>query len=154
MRKVLLMIAGFGMVAALAPLAANASHCASKVVIFNRPAAVNAAGLVCLGTPDTDDVDARLLYPGSTGVSLRYIVACTAGATLQAHLTGSLYPVPKDVAVTCTAAGTTYDSVTVTLPGSTTASATRVGCVTATIDDPDADTGTNVTTIHTVGATC
>lgn len=148
MRKVSLLVLGLGLVASIAPLSAQADHCNSNVVIFNRPVSVNSGAVVCLGSPDTDEVDGRVIYPGSTAITVRYIIGCAAGDTIGGTLSGSL--LNTAITLTCSLSATgaaSFNSPEVALP------AGGQGCVTATINDPEAD-GTNVTTYRTVGATC
>lgn len=153
MRKASLVVLGLGLVAAFAPLTAQADHCSSNVVIFSGITGapkVNSGAGACAADPAHDTpYDGRIINPGSNGISVRYILGCTLGDTIESTLSGDVIGADQGLTLTCTntTTGIAYNSAEVAIDP------TAVGCLTATVEDPDAE-GTNVTTFHTVGSLC
>jgi hypothetical protein len=146
-----------GIVAAMAPIGANANHCDSNVVIFSGikgAPKVNSGAAICLATsldPAAEDVDGRLINPGSNEISLRYTQDLGV-ESLTAVLSGLGF---EDREVTlnrgpATTGGFYYNSAGIDLDPS------QVGCITATviIDENDPEGGTDSNSFHTLGATC
>jgi len=153
------LIPGVLALAALAsPLASRADHtCATDIIIFSYPASVNSNVAKCAVDP-SDDVDGRLINPGSTSVSVRYTGGAD-GDTLIGILNGLGF-VNKSITLRSepgTVPGTfSYDSASVAIPGGRTAA----GCLTVTlptiVDDID-ENGDPIPAssgFHTVGAEC
>lgn len=152
------LLAALLLAAAAAPQLGHANHtCSAEIVIFSYPASVNSNVAKCAVDP-SDDVDGRLINPGSTSISVRYTGAADT-ETLTAVLNGLgfvnkqiiLRPEPGTVPGTVS-----YDSASVAIPGGRTAS----GCLTATlpaiVGDIDAE-GNPIplsNSFHTVGAAC
>lgn len=151
MRKVSLFVLGIGLVAAIAPVAAQADHCNSNVVIFSGITGapkVNSGAAACIADPVHDTpYDGRIVNPGSNEISVRYIIGCTVGDEMDATISGLGLNQPVLLTCSTTTTGTAFNSANIALDPS------QVGCITATANDPDAE-GTNTTTFHTVGATC
>lgn len=156
MRKHIVVAVALAILTGLAPSISRADHC-THVSVFSQPVSVvehNAALCIVDGTEDTE---ARIFVPGSTGFYLRYTQDLGAEVPfVYADVSGSLFPNGnpngKRIKLTRTdpnGLGTfVYDSATVTFPGGRTA----MGCVTITVDVEDDDLAT--TTYRTVGATC
>lgn len=152
MRKITLLAMTFGMVAAFAPLSAQAGHC-NKVYFFSQPVAAvehNAVGCLADGTEDTD---ARFFIPGSTGFSVRYVTPeDTSLPYYWIDLSGTLFPnglrvkAPK---ITLNGGGIAYETATVNIPGGRTGPG---GCVTAAVEVLEDELATN--SYHTFGSTC
>lgn len=158
MKLIRSMPAVLALAALASPLASRADHtCATDIIIFSYPASVNSNVVKC--TLDTsDDVDGRLINPGSTSVSVRFTGAAD-GDTLTAILNGLGF-VNKSITLRSepgTVPGTfAYDSASIAIPGGRTAS----GCLTATLPtivediDENGDPIPAMTGFHTVGAAC
>lgn len=151
MRKIALMVLGIGLVAAIAPLSAQAEHCGSQVVIFSGITGapkVNSGAAACTADPNHDTpYDGRIINPGSNEITVRYLPTCALGETIDASLSGLGLNTTVTLTCTQTTTGIAYNSGAIALDNS------QVGCITATVNDPDAE-GTNTTTFHTVGAIC
>lgn len=150
MRKSILAVLALGMVAALAPVAGHATHCNRNMVIFAGP--VNSNAVVCVAD-EGEDIDGRIIYPGTTSFSMRYTVDLGEEVPfIFVDLTGSLYPTPKRVKLTRSFDSTlgfwSYNSTSQPIPGGRTAS----GCITATADVLDDEM--NSTTYRHIEATC
>lgn len=155
MRKISIVLA-IAALAAVVPIGAQASHCNSRVIVFNwihrASAAYDANATGCDLDPD-DEIDLRLIYPGAIAISLRYQGDFGAAVpTLSATMSGIGF---DNVAVTLTRSfdpdlplAATYDSDQITLPQGRMSS----GTLTVTVSLPGG--GTDTTCYHTAGATC
>jgi hypothetical protein len=155
MRRNLTSVLVLAIVAALAPMSAQADHCNRNVVLFPAPYGVNTNVAWCIADGG-EDVDARILPPGSTGVQVRYIGDFGAEVPrLDAWLSGSLFPTPVKVRLNraqATGGGFVYDSSTVNFPGGRTSS----GCANVYVEVPDDDLedNENETAYHHIDASC
>lgn len=131
-----------------APLSARASYCDSSLVIFSQnaaaPTTVNSNVVKCIAD-NSDDVDSRMINPGSDRIFVRYIVDLGASTpSLPGFLNGlgfdnapitltrqqfHLVPGAPDVVDL----GFTFQTDLLPLPDGAASS----GCITATIYAPD-----------------
>lgn len=142
-----------GIVAALAPIGARATHCDSNVFIFSDTRGVGVAyigGVVCIAD-EGEETDSRYLQPGADSVYVRYAEDLGESVT---SLTGELNGLGFDhTPITLTRKALTggtfaYDSTSLDIP----AGAGATGCVSATVFLPGSDPDTN--TVRSIGATC
>lgn len=156
MRKHLAAVLALGIVAALAPMSAHADHCNKNVLIFsyNNPAATyDPRGAVC-DVDSGEDLDGRIIYPGATSISVRYLLAVDGDPDfVWADLSGSLFPGGKRVKLKPEpglVSGTYYDSDNISI------GRTVFGCVTVDVELPDEDPEDTLdeTTYGHAGQTC
>lgn len=137
------------------PFGAQAGHCNSNTIVFSyvhRAFALDANRTGCSLNPD-DEIDLRLIQPGSVAISVRYIGEFGPSVpSLSATINGLGF---DNQVITLTRIvdpdgllATTYDSEQITLPNGRTSS----GTLTATVTRPNATTDT--TCYRTAGATC
>lgn len=160
-RMVFMLAATAGML--MAPLAlspASAGHCnpnPASIVIFSSPVGVNTNALVCVAAPGETDaagLDTRNINPGSTGVSVRYLVGCALGDSLTVTVEGLGASGTFDAPCVATTTGAVVFQ-TATIPIDPLA----LGDITATIDplrceeDGDPESSDCSITFHTVEGT-
>jgi hypothetical protein len=155
MRKHIALALALGTLALVAPVGARADHC-TNIIIFSRPASVTDHNSVLCLADGTEDTEARVFPPASTGFDIRYTEDLGADVLfVYADVSGTLFPNGnpnnKRIKLSRTIGdlgGATYDSGTVVFPGGR----TSMGCVTIKVDVPDDDLAT--TTWRTIGQTC
>lgn len=152
-----------------APLGARAGYCDSSIVIFSQNTTVgntlNSNAVKC-DADNADDVDMRLINPGSDAIFVRYIVDVGASIpALPGFLDGpgfdhqpitlnrqAFHIVPVPGVDDPLALGFTYQTGVIALPGG----AAYSGCLTATVYDPS-DTDfvepLDIVTFHTIDKT-
>lgn len=152
MRKPILAILAMGLVASLAPLSAHASHCDSHVIMFPSPYGLNANVLTCFAD-EGEDIDGRIIPPGSTGITVAYTVDLGAEVPyVWANISGSLFPAGKRVKlprIQLTGGSFRYEGSAQSFPPP---GRTASGCVTATVEVLDDELNTN--TYKHLNATC
>jgi hypothetical protein len=156
MRKYLASILALGIVAALAPMSAQADHCNRNVIVFsyvNPVLTYDPRAAVCR-VDSGEDVNGSIIYPGSTQISIRYTQPVDGDpAFVWAQLTGSLFPNGLRVKLrpqAGTLGGTFYDSDNIAI------SRTSSGCLYVDVELPDEeeDDRTDEATYGHVGQTC
>lgn len=163
MRRTILAMLAMGLVASMAPMSAQANHCNRQIVIFPSPVGLNSNVAACLAD-EGEDIDGRIIYPGSTGFSGRYTEDLGEGVpVLWVHLTGTFTAPGGQVTVLDTRQKMTrqfdstlgfwsYNLGSQTMPGGRTVT----GCLTADVELPDEDPEDvlDETTYRHIGATC
>lgn len=139
MRRSMLAVLALGMVAALAPLSAQANHCSANVIMFPRPYGLNANAVTCLAD-GSEDTDGRIIPPGSTGITFAYTVDLGPEVPhVWANISGSLLPAARVKLPRIQLAGGTFRYE----GGAQTFARTASGCVTATVEVEDDELNTN-----------
>lgn len=136
MGKIVGLIASAALMAVLVPMAGQAEHCDSQIVIFSSNSAGTPAINSNAGTCPVADhaYDSRLINPLSDQVTVRFIQdgACTLGDTMDGTLDGlgvENMPLLFECIETQTGA-TVFDT-----PGQIAIDETASGCITATLGE-------------------
>lgn len=156
MRKHIAAVLALGIVAALAPMSAQADHCNGEVIIFsyNNPAATYDPRSGVCNVDNGEDVNGSIIYPGATAISIRYSLPIDGDpAFVWVDLSGSLFPAGKRVKLKPApglVSGSYYDSDNIAI------GRTTFGCVHADVELPDEeeDDTTDEATYGHVGQTC
>lgn len=135
----------------LVPMASQASHCQSAIIVYSSPPGVYLNQVACLVAGQEMDqagVDGRLLWPGATDILVRYTVDQGVTTPTLAAVVNGLGFQDQQVTLTRVDAGFGiffYDSQPLPIP----AGPMVMGCITASIAQVE-----DTTTFAHPGQTC
>lgn len=161
MCKPIVAMVALGLVASLSPQSASADHCREAVSILSTHEQVASSArpdpreVTCV-VDEGHQVESRIIYPGSVGISVRYLwpQSDSYPLALTASLSGSLGIDRDDIHLVRTSSptpgglGVYYGSASIWIPRD------AQGCVTAAVrvsEDPPLE---ETTTYRTLGSTC